>query len=201
MSEVPARLNPFRAERVEKLRYRLGEVEWTALVARLEELSHRAALVGPKGSGKTTLLEEIETRLEGLGWTLRRLRLSREHRRPGAAEWRALWDGAGRRDLVTVDGAEQLPWWWWRRLRWSARRAGGLLVTSHRRGLLPSLREHRTSPELLADLVTELVGEKARRELDADLKELFELHRGNVRDCLRHLYDQCAMGGPGTGTR
>jgi hypothetical protein len=57
---------------------------------------------------------------------------------------------------------------------------------------LPSLREHRTSPELLADLVTELVGEAGRRALDGDLEELFEIHRGNVRNCLRQLYDQWA---------
>lgn len=192
MSSRPARANPFRAERVEALRYRLGETEWTALLARLEELDHRAALVGPKGSGKTTLLEEIEARLVERGWTLRRLRLSREHRRPADAEWRALLAGAGRRDLVSVDGAEQLPWWWRRRLLWAGRRTGGLLITSHRPGLLPSLKEHRTSPELLAELVTELVGENEEPRMD--LEEIFAAHRGNVRDCLRHLYDQWSSG-------
>lgn len=186
MSFRPARENPFRAERVEALRYRLTENGWAALLARFEALGRRASLVGPKGSGKTTLLAEIETRLEGRGWRIRRLRLTREQRRPGTEEWRTLWGGIGGRDLVTVDGAEQLSWWWWRRLRRAARRGGGLLVTSHRPGLLPSLHHHRTSPELLAELVTELVGEAAR---EMDFVELFDRHGGNVRDCLRQLYD------------
>lgn len=192
MSGRPARENPFRAERVEALSYRLDEDEWAGILARFEELGRRASLVGPKGSGKTTLLEELEARLKRRGWHVRRLRLSCEHRRPGGEEWRALWAGIDGRDLVTVDGAEQLSWWWRRRLLWAARRAGGLLVTSHRPGLLPSLHRHRTSPELLAELVTELVGEEGRQAFGLDLEELFERQQGNVRECLRKLYDRWA---------
>jgi hypothetical protein len=49
-----ARDNPFAVRRVLKLRYRLSESGWDELLARLERLDHRAAIVGAEGSGKTT---------------------------------------------------------------------------------------------------------------------------------------------------
>jgi hypothetical protein len=69
-----------------------------------------------------------------------------------------------------------------------ARRARGLVITSHRTGLLPTLVECETSVPLLRaildDLHPEHVGDSA--------EDLFTRHRGNVRDALRELYDVCA---------
>ena len=59
--------NPFAVHRVLRERYRLSAVQWQALLARLERLGWRAAIVGPHGSGKTTLLEDLAGRLEGQG--------------------------------------------------------------------------------------------------------------------------------------
>ncbi len=71
-------------------------------------------------------------------------------------------------------------------MRFRTRRAGGLVITSHRPGLLPTLYECETSPELLAGIVEELAGE----ELDSE--EVLARHRGNIRDALRELYDRWA---------
>ncbi|MEE8526723.1 MAG: hypothetical protein V3T72_22525 [Thermoanaerobaculia bacterium] len=186
-----ARDNPFRVRRALRLRYRLDAAGWERLFERLEHLDHRAALVGPEGSGKTTLLEDLEGRLEDRGWRLLRLRLSRERRRLTRGEWARVAD-AGRRDLVTVDGFEQLTRWHRRRLERLTRWSGGLVVTSHRAGRLPTLREHRTSPTLLSALVTDLVGREETESLEPVLARLFAVHEGNLRDCLRSLYDRWA---------
>ena len=71
-------------------------------------------------------------------------------------------------------------------MRFRTRRAGGLVITSHRPGLLPTLFECETSPELLAGIVGELAGS------EVEAGELWARHRGNVRDALRELYDQWA---------
>ncbi len=185
-----ARANPFRVRRVLALRYRLDE-GWEPLLDRLARLGRRAALVGPQGSGKTTLLEELEQRLETQGWRVLRLRLARDRRRPGDGDWRRL-EGLGPGDLISVDGLEQLPWWSWRRLERLSRRAGGLVATSHRPGRLPVLRRHRTDPRLLEELVAELVGRRSAESMRPELERLFAAHRGNLRDCLRSLYDRWA---------
>ncbi len=85
-----------------------------------------------------------------------------------------------------MDGAEQLdPLAWWT-LRLRSRAAAGMIVTSHRPGLLPTLHECRTTPELLAGIVADLVG--AARE--AEIGELFARHGGDLRLALRELYDR-----------
>ncbi len=188
-----ARQNPFRVNRVLSLRYRLDALGWRDLLDRWAELGQRAALVGPKGSGKTTLLEELEQRLEARGWHLVPLRLRHDRRRLNAADWRRLQD-AGPRHLVTVDGVEQLSWWRWHQLSKHSQRAGGLIVTSHTPGRLPTLRRHQTDPSLLHALVTELVGTAQAARLAPELEQLFEQHQGNLRDCLRSLYDAWAGG-------
>lgn len=89
-------------------------------------------------------------------------------------------------DVLFLDGAEQLGWLSWTAVRLRTRRAGGLVVTSHRPGLLPTLFECQTSPELLTGIVEDLAGS------DVEVGELWAQHRGNVRDALRELYDRWA---------
>ncbi|MEL7061749.1 MAG: hypothetical protein AAGN46_17115 [Acidobacteriota bacterium] len=168
--------------------FRLDGTSWPDLLERFDTLNRRAALVGPKGRGKTTLLEELERHFAGRGWLVCRVRLNAQRRRTTAEERRAI-EEAGEHVFVTIDGTEQLSWLSWRRLRRASRRAGALLVTTHRPGPLPSLYEHRTSPELLCDLVGELVGTEQQPRED-ELVRLFEAHGGNIRQCLRELYDR-----------
>jgi energy-coupling factor transporter ATP-binding protein EcfA2 len=191
--------NPFRVQRLAQLAYRLQGTTWEALMARCAALGHRAALIGAEGHGKSTLLAELARRLaESGGFHLRAVTLRRGEVRLPPAERAALLAGAGERDLLLVDGAQELAATEWSRLRRAARSAGGLLITTHHAGLLPTLHECRTTPALLAGLVAELLAADAEgddREELAPLPpahELFYRHRGNLRGALLEAYDRCA---------
>jgi len=190
---VRARDNPFRSDRIQALRYRFLDGAWEGLWARLESLGYRAAIVGPQGSGKTTLLEELAVRLRVAGRGVRELRLDTETPRFDPKFLDEVFASLGPRDVILFDGAEQLTRFEWGRFK--RRAAGGLVVTSHRPGLLPTLLETSTTPELLEGLVSEILGDRAA-ELRDRLPGLFERHAGNVREALRELYDACAASEP-----
>jgi hypothetical protein len=186
-----ARDNPFAAQCVQAIAYRLSGSTWEELLDRLATLRCRAALVGPHGRGKTTLLEELARRLDERGLRTRLIVLREGDRRLSWMQRETLFRSLTARDVLLVDGAEQLGRLAWLEIRTRSRAAGGLVITSHRPGLLPTLHECRTTPELLAGIVADLVeGERAGRLPPAE--ELLVRHSGNVRDALRELYDFCA---------
>ena len=92
----------------------------------------------------------------------------------------------GSDDTILIDGAEQLGPWSWQRLHRRLKKAGTIVITSHKPGRLPTLHQCATDPTLLAELVNEL----APDAIDTvDLDELFQRHNGNIRLCFRELYD------------
>lgn len=188
---VRPRDNPFAASRVAEMEWRGGEETVVTLLERLDEMGGRAALVGPKGHGKTTLLDAMERELAARGLRPRRLYVYPDRPLP-RQELRRFLSAVGPRDFLLLDGAGHLkPWTWWR-IRLTARRAAGLLVATHEPGLLPTLHPCRTSPELLRDLVDELLaGRQPPVPLPA-AEELYQRHAGNLRLALRELYDRCA---------
>jgi hypothetical protein len=145
----------------------------------------RGAVLGLEGSGKTTLLEELAARNQ-VEATI--VRLQRDPPRPTAAARDQLPPHLSTRHMVLFDGAELLGPIGWHRFRLAARRAGGLIITGHSPGRLPTLVECTVSLELLRGLVAELAPEDATR-LDPLLGDLFERHTGNIRLCFRELYD------------
>jgi hypothetical protein len=204
--------NPFRTSRIEALPFRDPSSPQDArfvegLLERWNSLDRRGVLVGPKGHGKTTLLEELEFQLEARGFELRRARLRIESPTPDPATRRHLGDGLHDGVVISIDGLDLLrPLTWWR-LRRGWRAAGGILATSHRPGRLPTLYEHRSTPELLRQLVRELLDDTDHRLVEPSLvesslvepslveprlEELFARHQGNVRECFRELYDEFA---------
>lgn len=185
-----ARDNPFAVERVLRLHYRFHNDDWPSLLNRLQSLNLHAAIVGPKGSGKTTLMEDLATRLETGGRRIHRLFLNEQCRAFPADFVRRVGKSLGAQDVILFDGCEQLslPAWW--RFRWETRRAGGLVVTSHRPGRLPTLIACQTTRELFRELVDSL---HASASFATDvLDHLFEKHHGNLRDAIRELYDLAA---------
>ncbi len=191
---MKARENPFRVARVRTaIRYartaadpdssRDGAI---ALLPRLAALSYRAAIVGPHGSGKTTLLEDLEHVLTQRGCRITHLRLDTEDPRL-PRDWPVRARRLGARDIVCLDGAEQLAPLAWTRLRWQARRARGLIVTAHHPGRLPTLVACATSPALLDRIMRRLAADDLVAAPPA--AELFARHGGNVREALRELYD------------
>jgi hypothetical protein len=186
-----ARENPFRTDRVLTVRYRLAGGTFDALLDRLDAMGRRGAIVGPQGSGKTTLLEDLAPRLRARGFTVRDLRLDTEQPRFDPAFLEDFLASLGPRDVILFDGAEQMGWFAWSRFERRSRAAGGLLITSHRPGLLPTLLETSTTPELLDGLVDEILGDRSS-EVRPLTPRLFEKHRGNLRDALRELYDHYA---------
>ncbi|MDQ3812911.1 MAG: hypothetical protein M3347_03055 [Armatimonadota bacterium] len=185
---MKARDNPFSTDRVLRVRYRLHGVTWDDLMDRLAALSYRAAIVGPEGSGKTTLLEDLEPRLRAQGFDILYLQLDRTTRRfpPGFLD--RFCAGLSPRDVILFDGAEQMSRPAWQRFMRQSRKAGGLVITSHRAGLLPSLLECSTTPQLLDEIVHELLG-TAAAALGNLPHRLYHKHDGNLRDALRELYD------------
>ncbi len=186
---MKARDNPFSTDRVLRVRYRLRDTTWPELFSKLEALNHRAAIVGPEGAGKTTLLEDIEPHLVERGFRVKHLRLD---------DLQPSFDGVflarfcrdlSRRDVILFDGAEQLGFLAWQMFKRRTRVAGGLIITSHRPGLLPTLIHCRTNPQLLGELIDTLRGDLA---LTCDREALFNRHEGNIRHALRELYDHCA---------
>ena len=184
---MKARENPFTSDRIlASIRYTHADGDLESLIARLTALRFRAAIVGPHGSGKTTLLEDLARALEHRGFAVTWVRLASDERRlPG--DWPSRAAALGPRDIVCLDGAEQLSVASWLRFRWRARHAAGLIVTSHHPGRLPVLIECRTSSDLLERLIRRLSPLPAAGAPPAAV--LFRRHRGNLRDALRELYD------------
>ncbi|TXT38622.1 MAG: hypothetical protein FD138_314 [Planctomycetota bacterium] len=186
-----ARDNPFAVEHVLRLRYRFRDEDWPSFLNRLQSRNYRGAIVGPKGSGKTTLLEDLGEHLETLGLRVHRLFLNEQNRAYPAEFVRRAHGSLDERDVLLFDGCEQLslPAWW--RFRWETRRAGGLIITTHRPGRSPTLIECQTTRELFRDLVRSL--HEPTTLASETLERLFEKHRGNLRDAIRELYDLAAV--------
>lgn len=186
--------NPFATRftspgRLPPLDQRGEEVDPVELLHRLHRHGNRAAIRGPHGSGKSTLLVALADQLRVRGRLGGLVRLGRGYRRDLLAVARGL--AACERDRVLcVDS--------WERLGWAAaavacivaRIAGrGLLVTSHRAGLLPTLASCSTTPRLLARIMDRLpdrfglVGE-------VDVGQTFDEAGGNLREALFLLYDR-----------
>jgi hypothetical protein len=191
-----ARDNPFRTGRLGRLAFRHPALSVAAIHRRWLGLGCRAAIVGPHGSGKTTLLRELGDRLASEGLRVSRWFLNADGPAPKTAalvrEARTLGD----RDVLLFDGAGHLSRRAWSRVARASRGVGGLLVTGHVEGLLPTLVHTRTDAALLAELTGELVGRSAR-PLQPLLDALRAAHGGNLRDVFLALYDLAAHDDPG----
>jgi hypothetical protein len=187
---MKARENPFATHRTDRLAFRLPPGQsWPALLQRLEEMNYCGAIVGRHGSGKTILLEEMQEHLRERGFEPHIIRLSNESSMREKEALPNLLRRIEKPGFILLDGAEQLSTRHWLPVRSAAGRAAGFVVTVHRVSRLPTWLECTTSPQLLEELVDELT----EMRLDpVDANDLMARHFGNVRDCLRELYDHWA---------
>lgn len=188
---MKARDNPFTTERVLRIRYALPDDDWPGLFARLEQQRYRAAIIGPHGSGKTTLLEDLQEQLTARGVPVMSLRLNTTKPSFARAELAACFATVTPDHVICLDGAEQLTRFGWASFAHRARRARGLIITSHQAGLLPTLHTCATTEHLLEDIVARLLTPALRGQAAAlpTSRDLFARHRGNLRDALREMYD------------
>jgi len=187
-----ARDNPFSVERVHAIRFRPQGTTFAGMTARLKALNYRAAIVGPDGSGKTTLLEDLQRAFIQENIKARMVFVNDTSPLSDPA-CRRLLSELTRDEFLLLDGADLIPRSAWSLLkRHTISHAYGLVITSHRPGLLPTLIECTTSLTLLQDIAGEL--NPSDRPIPVEsLDALFYRHRGNLRDCLRELYDLCAQ--------
>ncbi|HEY0074951.1 MAG TPA: hypothetical protein VGB77_12680 [Abditibacteriaceae bacterium] len=188
---MKARLNPLRVERVLSVHFRLDAIEpdltLKELLTRWEIQGRRGALIGPHGGGKTTLLEDLATPLIACGYQLLNLHLSREKRQFSPEDWHCL-QNATSQTVILFDGAEQLNYFDWMRFKYLSKKASGVLITSHRAGLLPTLLECRTSPQLLQEILHQILGNDATL-WDVECEALWTRHQGDLRLAVREIYD------------
>jgi GTPase SAR1 family protein len=194
-----ARDNPFATAHLHRIRYRFDGLTWDQFLERLAQARYRGAIVGPEGAGKSTLLEDLQPKLTERGFAPLPLRLTEEAPRFPRAMLRKLEATLTRRHIVLLDGAEQMSSWAWWGFRKCVRRAGGLVITAHRSGLLPTVLACGTTPKLLAEVAGKLLGDDDALPR-AEIERLYLRHSGNIREALRELYDTCGGQSHGDGT-
>ncbi len=186
-----ARDNPFTVQRIHSIPYVFPEGDWGLFLQRLEKLDYRGAIVGPKGRGKSTLLRELGARLRERNLQPRFVRRDEDEPSFPKAFWKQFPATLQPGDVILFDGAEQLTCWAWRRFVRMSRAARGLVITSHRRGMLPLLYVCDTTPELLKEVIARIAPDEAPR-LPLSAEELYSRHKGDLREALRELYDRYA---------
>jgi len=181
--------NPFRVDRVSAIRYRPFDMTFERIFDRLAAMDYRAAIVGPEGAGKTTLLEDLQKALEDKGKRTRMVFVNDTSPLDHGTRRRLLAQ-LTRDCIVLLDGADAIGYATWVCLKRAIlSRASGLVITTHRPGRLPPLIQCETTPELLAGIVRDLL---PQADDDEALRQLYHHHQGNIRNCLRDLYDRCA---------
>ena len=198
--------NPFAARYVASMRLASRDAnghrrDLRPLAALLARGGRGGAIVGPHGSGKSTLLGQLADHIEASSSKVLRLRL-RAHGDAAAIVMSIA--RAPRGSVVCVDGWERLGWMVAIALVAARLRRATLVVTSHRRGYLPTLVECRTSIALLEAIVADLPVHHlwfGQGIAQGDLAASFLAAGGDVRVALFMLYDVFERRVRGTGAR
>ena len=187
---VTARENPFATCHLENIPFRFPPgMDWDSLLRRLEELNWCASIVGGNGAGKTTLINQLVPHLKTRGFEPVVFQLQTESGIRAKDRLADKFREIKKPGFILLDGAEHLSTRQWLPIRGAASEAAGFIVTVHRTSRLPVALELEPSSKLLENLVEDLTGGKLP---DDEAESLFHRHRGNLRDCLRELYDRWA---------
>ncbi len=187
---MTARTNPFATCHLERIPFQFPPgMGWESLLRRMEELGWCASFVGGHGTGKTTLIEQIAPHLQARGFEPVSFRLQTESSMKEKDRLAEKLREVRKPHFILLDGAEQLSTRQWLSVRAAASNAAGFLITVHRQSRLPVALELESSSKLLKALVESLTGGVLP---DGEAETLFHRHRGNLRECLRELYDRWA---------
>lgn len=186
-----AKDNPFAVDRIRQIRYEPPEESWKSLLERLAVMKYRGAIVGPCGSGKTTLCEDLQIRLRLEGMQTQQLFVSMDIH----MTWQDIQCVLALPfDVILVDGADHMSWLTWQRLKhYVLSKKRGLVVTTHRPGLLPTWYECLTSLALFERIVDHLNPDQSIHP--EHIRESYDRWQGNIRDALRELYDLVSIEG------
>lgn len=183
---MSAARNPFAVARLPALPFRFpagDDLEST--LARLATLNHRAALVGGHGRGKSTMLRELADALADRFPRQRFHKLDTRHGRlPREFARRP------RGELLLLDGAEQLSPLAWGWLRWRARAAAGLIITTHAPGRLPTLIDCPARFDIVEAFLDHCLGPDRAPDWTAAAREIFEQYQGDLHQIPGALYER-----------
>ncbi len=183
------RLNPFRAEQTDALRYRFGDGcgSWQQVFERWQSADWIGCIAGRRGCGKSTFMASLAERLHELNIKFRLLRLLPEESTISRLRH---WGRIERDSALLLDGAglvSQLELAVLRRLFSSG---GKLLVTVHAADELPGWPvihecryDKRLATEIIYESAPDLPAEHAAKVIGSE---------DNLRAVLRRLYDESA---------
>jgi hypothetical protein len=184
--------NPFSAARL-----RPGTIDFVfeegknlqQLVDTLAVNAWHGQIIGRHGTGKSTLLAALTPAIEGRGRPVKSITLVAGQRRLPREFIGSLQSSAGL-GVAAVDGVEQLHFWNRLLLKRLCRTRGvGLVVTSHRSALLPTLYETAVDKARAWRVVQRLQDGFPPRIEIGDLEARLARHRDNLREALFDLYD------------
>lgn len=183
-----AKDNPYRVEKVDSLPYVFADQDLACFYEHVKTHGYRGAIVGPHGSGKTTLLADLMQEFERFEIRYTHSRLRDDGYFENRQRLQKWIRSAPQESVLILDSAGLLKWWQWRSLQRKSQEFRGFLITSHVRGRLTTLIECHPKFETLKILIDRL--DVVPKPSEKILKSLFTKHHGNIRDCLRELYDQ-----------
>ena len=182
--------NPFRTEKLNSLPYIFDSGEnLNSLYTEFKSMNYIAAITGSQGSGKSRLTELLSELIlqDSLKVTYTRLSANNKVLDPSFQE--KLNNGFSKDEIIVIDGCEQLNIFKWLQLkRRIMKTAKGLLITTHKRGRLPTLKKCKTSPELLIKLTAMFTDNRIKWDKKL-LRKLYKKYNGNIRHALLELYD------------
>lgn len=196
---LPARDNPFEADRIEQLltfEPAWLNLTWNAILNRAAAMDYRGAVAGPHGSGKTTFCDAFSKRLEEREFTVIRWFLNDRKTQPDAGELAAIHSAeCPESTILLIDGTEFLSPAAWRSVFRETTKFAGLFATIHSEKNLPKPRlpiflRTETKPEMLLAFAKQLAPDFLWDE--AELRTIFEENRGNLREALWSCYDRLA---------
>jgi RecA/RadA recombinase len=183
-----AKDNPFASEKVEQLKFIPTATSVDKLTQMLPEVGFRCAIAGPHGSGKTTLMLEISNILQAGGHIVKHIFVNDTN--PMTTEMRDdLIANLQAGEIVLFDGADLIGRIAWQKLKRSIFKAkAGLIITTHKRGMMDTVAECSTSPQLLKTITNTLLADHETLN-DQLIDEIYARHNGNIRNCLWQMYD------------